>query len=168
MEGLFLEFNNRNINESYEDIDMLLEETKVKKMIKKAEDTIDKSKVKKVVEEGKDLINLIYKTKDEDFVQGKILPKLSRLIVRATTIYGLYLINPVIGVIGFVTDRTLKRYNDTQQRKRLLQYYKAKLEYVEGKIEKCDDDKEKYKLIKLRNTLKSNIRKIDATRTKNV
>lgn len=168
MEGLFLEFNNKDIDESYEDIDMLLEETKVKKMVKKAEEIKDKSKVKKVVDEGKEIVKLIYNTKDEDFVEGKIFPQLSRLIVRATTIYGLFLINPLVGVIGFVTDRTLKRYSNIQQRKRLRKYYEAKLEYVEGKIEKCEDDKEKYKLIKLRNTFKSNINKLDATRTKNI
>lgn len=168
MEGLFLEFSNRAIEENYEDIDMLLEETKVKKMVKKAEEVKDKSKAKKLVDEGKEIVNLIYKAKDEDFVEGKIFPQLSRLIIRATAIYGLFLINPLIGVIGFVTDRTLKRYNDVQQRKRLRKYYEAKLEYIEGKIDKCEEDKEKYKLIKLRNSLKSNIKKIDATKTKNI
>lgn len=153
--------------EDINDIDMFLEETKVEKAVKTGAKKFSDSKVKKVIDEGKSLIKMIYSMKDEDFVEGKFFPHLSRVIVRATTIYGLWLINPLIGVLGFVVDKCLKKYSDIRQRQRLRKYFQAKLEYVEGKIDKADDDKEKYKLIKLRNTLKSNLRKIDATVTKN-
>jgi hypothetical protein len=148
------------------DIDMLLEETKVDKVAKKGKDMIDKTKVKDIVAEGKSIIKLIYSMKDEDFIEGKVFPQLSRLVVRAASIYGLWLINPMVGVLGFVTDRYIKRYTEIKQRKRLRNYYEAKLEYIEGRIEKEDDEKQKYKLIKMRNAFKSNLKKLDVTQTK--
>lgn len=148
------------------DIDMFLEETKVDKMAKKGKKMVDKTKIKDVVAEGKSIIKLVYTMKDEDFIEGKVFPQLSRLIVRAASIYGLWLVNPMLGVLGFVTDRYIKKYNEIGQRKRLRKYYEAKLEYIESKIEKEDDEKEKYKLIKMRNAFKSNLKKLDVTQTK--
>lgn len=151
-----------------EDISMLDEQTKVEKFAKGTEKQFNKSKVKELIDEGKALVRMIYSMKDEDFVEGKVFPQLSRLIVRAVSIYGLFLINPLVGVIGFVTDRYIKRFHDIKQRNRLRKYYESKLEYIEEKIGRAEDEKEKYKLIKLKNTLRTNIKKIDASRTKNL
>lgn len=172
MDGFLLSEEIEKINNNkeliLEDISMLEEEAKVEKLAKNGKKAFDKSKAKALVDEGKAIIKMIYSMKDEDFVEGKIFPQLSRLLVRATTIYGLWLINPVVGVIGFVTDRYIKRFHDIKQRTRLHKYYESKLEYVEEKIARVEDEKEKYKLIKLKNALKTNIKKIDATRTRNV
>lgn len=159
MENLLFE----NEETLYEDIDMLEEETNVEKLSKTGSKKFNDSKVKKLIDEGKSLVKMIYTVKDEDFVEGKAFPMISRLLVRTIAITGMFMLHPAIGIIGFTTNKFLKKEITRKQRTRLSNFYKAKLEYIEDKLAKEEDDKEKYKLIKIRNSLNNNLKKIDTS-----
>lgn len=170
------EFIKELINKNYltkENLNLYKEATSSKKEVKSTEPK--KSVVKKVsngvdkvgntaimvTKEIKNMIKSIYRTDDEHLSKGTT--QLSKLIARAAITVGLFhipVIGPVCSVIHFFTGLVLKNKNDAASRKRLEDMYKSKLEFVEDKIGRTDDDKEKYQLIKLKNELNSSIGKI--------
>jgi|GEM_PF-3038742 len=158
-------FLDEDVFEEYS-LNVFLEAEKVKKELEK-DSTKDGKKVKvdpKVAKEkGKkvlDLIKSIYTMKEDELLKTSTISRLIKVTVRASLIYGVFLINPLAGVITYYTDRYLKQKVSAEQRTKLLKVYTDKLEFVKHQLEKVEDDKERYKLIKIRSTLEANIKKI--------
>lgn len=134
----------------------LKESKDIKKSLSKATD-----KGKEVTINAINLIKKLYYVKDEDMVEDKILPKVSRLITQSALITGVALLNPICGLIAFYANKFAKKDADVKQRSRLIAMYKDKLEYVSGLLDKEDDEKEKYKLIKLKSELRRAISRLE-------
>jgi hypothetical protein len=110
-------------------------------------------------------IKALYSTNDEHLVEGTM--ELSKIITRfAVLAAGAYVfpaglfVSGLVGVIGHFTGLALRRSNDAKRREKLMQMYKAKLEFVEDKIPKVEDDKQKQSLLKLKHKLNADIEKL--------
>ena len=116
-------------------------------------------------------IKSLYKTKDSNLVEG--VPELSKVITRtavaigaASTIATGGLAGPLVAVIALYTTHAIKNSNDTKRRGQLLTMYSTKLEYTTDRIDKEDDPKAKYQLMKVRDKLKSDINKLKVIKDK--
>lgn len=141
--------------DSYREEYLFLEELKQAK--KQA-----KNGVKKVDNAGAVLIKAIknlYKTDDKHLVEGTM--ELSKVITRVAIVGGIAYVNPVIGLISFFTSLAIRRNNDAKRREKLMIMYKSKLEFVEDKIGRENDDSKKQSLIKLKHKLNSEIDKLE-------
>jgi hypothetical protein len=143
------------------EFDSLVEEYEIiqeMKRIKKAVKSIDKT----ASVAGKSLlksVRTLHSSKDENLIERT--PELSKIITKAVLIGGTMYINPVIGLISLFTSFAIKKNNDTKRRQQLRDMYSAKLEFLEGKINKLEEDSdEKLRLIKLRNKLRTDLEKL--------
>jgi hypothetical protein len=147
--------NDEDLFDSYREEHYFLEELKQAK--KEAKKT-----VKKVDNAGVVLIKTIkslYKTDDKHLVEGTM--ELSKVITRVAVVGGIAYVNPVIGLISFFTALAIRRNNDAKRREKLMIMYKSKLEFVEDKIGRTEDDSKKQSLIKLKHKLNSEIEKLE-------
>lgn len=104
-------------------------------------------------------IKSLYSTNDEHLVEGTM--ELSKIITRVVIVRALFLINPMVGVIAFFTGLAIRKNNDIKNRQKLMRMYKSKLEYIEDKIPRVTDDKEKEGLIRIKHRLKDDIHKLE-------
>jgi hypothetical protein len=110
-----------------------------------------KEKTKGVAITVKNLIASVYKMKDDDFVEGKFFPTVSRMLVRGAAVCGVFACGgPIAGCIAFTANSAIKKAVDMKQRKRLMDYYDTKSKWLEEKIGKEDNDKTKYELMKMK------------------
>jgi len=111
---------------------------------------------------GKAIVNIVkglHRTNENNLVEG--MPELSKLMTRAIIVRGAFFINPVVGLITLFTTIALKSHNDKKEREKLRNLYTAKLEFIEGKLNKLEDDNdEKLKLLQLKNKLKTDLEKL--------
>jgi hypothetical protein len=123
-----------------------------------------KKAVKKVDNVGAMLMKTIkslYKTDDKHLVEGTM--ELSKVITRVAVVGSVAYINPVVGLIGFFTSLAIRRNNDAKRREKLMIMYKSKLEFVEDKIGRTEEDSKKQSLIKLKHKLNSDIDKLETS-----
>jgi len=156
---ILTEYNNENTEfDSYREEYEILQEEEKKKEDKKD----DSSKAEKAKDIAKEILRSIkdLHTSDEDELLNHS-NKVSKIITRAVISGSLIALrHPLIGLLTFLTGSVIKSAGNAGKRKKLLALYKSKLEFVEDKLGRVEDDKEKYELIKLKNELKSNIKKI--------
>lgn len=98
----------------------------------------------------------------EDIIEQNI-PKFSKMVKRAIIIGATWAVNPAIAVIGAVTAWCLSKKGKETQRQRILRELNNELELVEEKIKDADansDKKQKYELMRLRQTIQNNRDKI--------
>jgi hypothetical protein len=132
-----------------------LQEMKKIKQIAKSVDKASNVAVKSLINGVRGL----HSTKDENLVERT--PELSKVITKAIVIGGTFSVNPVLGLITLFTSMAVKNKNDANRRQKLRDMYSAKLEFLEGKINKLEeDDEEKLRLIKLRNKLRTDLEKL--------
>jgi hypothetical protein len=123
-------------------------------------------KIKNTANGIKKLAKGLYNVKDEDFVNGKVFPQLTRLIVRLVMIAGIskvgFLIGfgPVPALLTAFTSRAIKNKENVKQRQRLRDYYSDKIDYIDDKIENAKTPEEKYSYNKIRTELNNNLKKI--------
>lgn len=139
--------------DSYREEYLCLQEIKKEKITKKIDNGVN-AFVKAVKE--------LYTTDEQHLIDHTM--EFSKLITRAAIAGSIFYINPLMGLISAYTGYAIRKMNDAKKREKLMRLYKSKLEYIEGKIEKEEDDKKKYALIKLRNKLQSDLNKISVVK----
>lgn len=122
-----------------------------------------KEKSKGIFAEVKKLVSSLYHMKDEDFVNGAFVPTLTRIIARGTIVAGIFAVGGIVpGAIAFCTNAVIKKNVDIKTRKRLLDYYNDKMEYINTKIEQASSPEKKYDLVKMRTSIKNSQLKLTA------
>lgn len=122
-----------------------------------------KEKSKGIFAEVKKLVSSLYHMKDEDFVNGAFVPTLTRVIARGTIVAGVFAVGGIVpGAIAFCTNAVIKKNVDIKTRKRLLDYYSDKMEYINAKIEQASSPEKKYDLVKIRTSIKNSQQKLTA------
>ena len=158
---LILEDANENEFDSFrEEYYILKEEEKKEKGVKKVASKVDKG-AQGILK----MIRSLHTTNDKNLIEN--MPEFSKIITRAIMVGGAWVINPTVGLITLFTTLVMKARNDTNKRDKLLRLYSGKLEYIEDKLGRVDEDKEKYELIKLKNKLKSDINKLKVLKDTN-
>lgn len=98
----------------------------------------------------------------EDLIKGA-LPKASRIIKTALLTGAVWMVNPVIAVIGALTSLALSSKIKDSEKTKILGELKQELEICEEKIKDADsrgDNKKKYQLMRIRNKLNTDIERI--------
>lgn len=143
--------DNQNLNEfdSYREEYLFLNEMNVKKAVK------DVDKASAGIVKG---IKNLYTTGEDHLLDNTM--EFSKIITRAAIVGSTFAINPLLGLISAYTLHAVRMKNDAKKREKLIHLYTSKLEFVEDKIGKEDDDTKKLNLIKLKNKLHSDLQKI--------
>jgi hypothetical protein len=141
--------------DSYREEQQILNEVDVKSVVRKTDKSVG------II---KNAINKLHSTKETNLVDN--MPELSKLITRAIIVRASFAVNPAVGLITLFTTIAIKNHNDKKKREKLINMYSAKLEFVEGKMDKEEDDKEKLNLIKMRNKLRSDLEKLKRVQDK--
>ena len=97
-------------------------------------------------------------TKNSDQIVNE-LPKMLTL-VRMTFIISSCAINPVIGLITFITDRVIKLTLSRKETERIINAYKKELDSVDSKLNKTKDAYTKDRLERYKKELKKDLEKI--------
>ena len=138
-------------------LDKIIHEATNKDEIKKILNQFKKSN-KKTIEGLKSCITRIFVKPPEMIISE--LPDIFG-VIRTCAILGLFLINPIIGVIGTITGMFLKMHLNRQEMKKVIdQYYNEKRKYTK-KMKEAKDDKTKDKYKKLIEKLDSDITKLE-------
>jgi hypothetical protein len=128
-------------------------------MVKNAVRSVDKSATM-----IKSAVSKLHSTSDKNLVDNT--PELSKLITRAIIVRASFVVNPVVGLLTLFTTIALKNHSDNKNREKLIDMYSAKLEFVEGKIDREEKDDEKLNLIKMRNALRTDLEKLKRAQDK--
>lgn len=139
-------------------VERLLEDVKQKqlKKNKNEEKPEDKNKVFKVLSIIKDL----HRMTDEEIIEGKFLPKLRVALTQVASITGLSLLNPSLGVLYFLVNGAIRKVTKPAKLRRILNSLETELAFVERRLDKEENDKEVYKLMKMKSSLKQSISRI--------
>jgi hypothetical protein len=81
-------------------------------------------------------------------------------IIRASFIITSLAINPILGVISFITDKIIKLTLSRKQTEKIVTAYKNEIEAVKNKIEKSKDNQSKENLEKYKEELEKDLKKI--------
>lgn len=74
-----------------------------------------------------------------------------------------FMLNPILGLIAATTSIVANTKVNANERDNLIRLYSDKLDYLNSKIEKEDNDEEKYKLKRLASKLETDIKKLEKT-----
>lgn len=123
------------------------------------------------------LVKSIYGLSDEDFIDGAFMPIFTKALARGVAIIALtagsygasklatrkkgtvtkkvapIIVAALVAVSAYIVNRSMKRAMRDAQRKRLQEYYKTRLAYIDDKMEKAETDEEKHELRKLRSQI---------------
>ncbi|MEI2419563.1 hypothetical protein V6O07_04760, partial [Arthrospira platensis SPKY2] len=89
--------------------------------------------------------------------------KLSKIIKSAVAVGAAWAINPAIGAVTAIAGFAVSKKMDAREKDRLISEIKEELLIVEEKIKDADsngDKKQKYQLIRLKNSLERSIKRI--------
>lgn len=127
---------------------------------KKDKNDLNKSKHSEKAKEILSIIKSVYKMDEKDLANAVTIRKVVKLTIRSAFTYGVFLANPVAGILTFIVDKHISKKTEIEQREQLLKLYRDQLKFVEERLEKVENPKERYKLIKIKSSLESNIDKL--------
>lgn len=140
-----------------DDLDKIIHESMDKGEIKRILNDFKKSN-KKTIEKFKSCITRIFVKPPELIIRE--LPDIFG-VIRTCMVLGMFLVNPVVGLIGTITGLFLKmEINRKEMAKVIDSYYKEKKKYHD-KMKKTEDEKTKEKYKKIIEKLDSDISKLE-------